>query len=105
MASSLRVLALAALSSCLGALLYLHWMQGGQLEAVRTAHSQLQRELTASRGERDQVQFKLNLAREDLEGVQKSREESERRVVDLDEQLQEERGNLVGLSALDLTGA
>ena len=102
MALSLRVLALVALSSCLGAFLYLHWRQGAELRSLQVAHKLLQRELTGSRGERDQLQFKLNLMQDDLEAVQKSRVESDRRALELDEVLQEERGNLVSLSRLSV---
>lgn len=92
---SLRHLISVALSLCLGAALFLYWKETSQLQESRLANRQLKRELTSSRGERDQVQFKLNLLREDLESAQRARDESERRVQELDEQLQEERGKLV----------
>ena len=91
----LRVLALAVLSSCLGGLLYVYWRQCGELRGLRSANGQLREELTSSRGERDQVQLRLNLLRQDLGAVQQAREEGERRGQELDEQLQEERGKLV----------
>lgn len=95
MAQSLRVLALVVLSSSLGGLFYVYWKQCGELRELSSARGQLQQELTSSRAERDQVQFKLNLVREDLGAVQQAREEGERRAQELDEQLQEERGRLV----------
>ena len=92
---SSRHLLPVALSLCLGAAFFLYWRESGQLQTSRHSHRLLQRELTASRSERDQVQFRLNLLREDLEAAQQAREEGERRVQELDEQLQEERGKLV----------
>lgn len=75
--------------------MFLYWRETSQLQESRLANRQLKRELTSSRGERDQVQFQLNLLREDLESAQRARDESERHVQELDEQLQEERGKLV----------
>ena len=66
-----------------------------ELRGLRSANGQLRHELTSSRGDRDQVQFRLNLLREDLGAVQQAREEGEQRVQELDDQLQEERGRLV----------
>ena len=66
-----------------------------EVRGLRSANGQLRQELTSSRGERDQVQFRLNLLREDLGAVQQAREEGEQRVQELDDQLQEERGRLV----------
>jgi chromosome segregation ATPase len=65
-----------------------------EVRGLRSANGQLRQELTSSRGERDQVQFRLNLLREDLGAVQQAREEGEQRVQELDDQLQEERGRL-----------
>ena len=90
-----RLLVLLALSSCLGALLYLYWRESCELRNSLLANRQLQKELTSSRSERDQVQFRLNLLREDVESAQRAHEESERRAQGLDEQLQEEQGKLV----------
>lgn len=90
-----RHLASVALSLCLGAVLFLYWRESSQLQDSRLSNRQLERALTSSRSERDQVQFRLNLLREDVETAQQAREESERRVQELDEQLQEERGKLV----------
>ena len=95
MAPSLRLLASVVMCSCLGGLACVYWRQSCELHALRLSESQLRKELTSSRGERDQVQFKLNLLREDLGAVQQAREESERRAQELDDQLQEERGKLV----------
>lgn len=85
------------LSLCLGVLIYLYWRESDELEKSRVANKQLQKELTASRGERDQLQFRLNLLREDLDSAQRAQGESEKRVQELDEQLQEEQGKLVSI--------
>lgn len=98
---SLRHLVPVVLSLCLGAVLFLYWRESSQLQDSRLALRQLKRELTSSRGERDQVQFKLNLLREDVESAQREREESERHLQELDEQLQEEQGKLVRLARLN----
>ncbi|CAI8004016.1 hypothetical protein GBAR_LOCUS3814 [Geodia barretti] len=92
--ANFRVLALVVLSSCVGGLLYVYWRQCVELRGLRSANGQLRHELTSSRGDRDQVQFRLNLLREDLGAVQQAREEGEQRVQELDDQLQEERGRL-----------
>lgn len=101
LAMSLRHLVPVALSLCLGAALFLYWRESSQLQDSRLALRQLKRELTSSRGERDQVQFKLNLLREDVESTQRELEESERHLQELDEQLQEEQGKLVRLAGLN----
>ena len=95
---SYRHLLPVVLSLFLGALLYLYWRESSELHQSRLTNNQLQRELTASRSERDQVQFRLNLLRDDLESAQRSREESERHMQEIDEQLQEERGKLVSIA-------
>ena len=92
---SLRHLVPGILSLCLGALLYIYWRESAELHDSRLANKQLQKELTSSRSERDQVQFRLNLLRDDVASAQRAREESDRHVQELDEQLQEERGKLV----------
>ena len=93
--STIRHLVPVGLSLCLGALLYIYWRESAELYASRLVSKQLQKELTSSRSERDQVQFRLNLLRDDVASVQQAREESDRHVQELDEQLQEERGKLV----------
>lgn len=98
-----RLFVPVVLSLCLGVLIYLYWREGDELQSSRTANKQLQKELTLSRGERDQLQFKFNLLREDVESAQQAHEESERRVQELDEQLQEELGKLVSVNKPDHT--
>ena len=100
LAMSLRLLLPVLVSLCLGVLLYLYWRESDELEKSRLAYKQLQKELTASRGERDQLQFRLNLVREDLDSSQLGQEESEKHAQELDEQLQEEQGKLVSMKKL-----
>lgn len=89
-----RYLAPLVLSLCLGALLFLYWRESNELQRSLMTNNQLRRELTTSRSERDQVQFKLNLLQEDMNTAQK---ESERQIQGLDEQLQENERLLVSL--------
>ena len=90
-----RLLVPLSLSLCLGAVIFLYWRDRHELHSSRLVNEQLQRELTLSRGERDQVQFRLNLLRDESSNTQQAYEESERRVQELDEQVQEEQGKLV----------
>ena len=83
------------ISLALGVAIFMYWSASSQLQEIRQSNRALKRELTSSRSERDNVQYRLNLVKSDLEQAVRNKEESERRAQELDEQLQEERGKLV----------
>ena len=95
--ASRQVLTLGlALALAVATLLY--WRANLQLEEVRQSKEALGRRLADSRRERESVQHKLEQTNSKLERVFLAGEESEKRLQELDEQVQGERGKLVRLA-------
>lgn len=74
------------LAFVVGVLLYLYWGVSSQLGSLQGDNRELKRDLAGARNERDNLQYRLNLLREDLDVALQKRD-------DLEQRAEEEQGS------------
>ena len=72
------------LAFIIGLLLYFYWGVSSQVHGLRADNSALKRELSNARNERDNLQYRLNLLRDDLDVAVQGKEDAQRRVEQLE---------------------
>ena len=85
------------LAFIIGLLLYFYWGASSQVVSLKTDNNGLKKELRAARNERDNLQYRLNLLREDLDVALQKKEEADRRFQEEEELVQGADAKIVGL--------
>ena len=85
------------LALVVGILLYFYWGVSTQVHSIRTDNNALKRELSNARNERDNLQYRLNLMKEDLEVALQGKEELKQRTQEQSEKAEGVEEKLVRL--------
>ena len=85
------------LALVVGILLYFYWGVSTQVHSIRADNNALKRELSNARNERDNLQYRLNLMKEDLDMALQGKEELKQRTQEEREKLEEAEEKLVRL--------
>ena len=91
------------LAVVVGILLYFYWGVSTQVHSIRADNNGLKRELSNARNERDNLQYRLNLLKEDLEVALQGKEELQRRTQEQSEKAAGAEGKLVRLYACSMS--